>query len=164
MEFVKFSNKNRDIFKQTYIDAFRQGFVGFTPNNFIDSFSDDFESYLNEIKSLEKYICYENQVPIGVIVFGKSQIEDSSLLDAEIDAIYILEKYHKKGYGTAALNFAFNSLKNQGFKKVLLWCSKENERAWNFYQKNGFIPTDKKWDDTLDGKVFHNILFKRNLV
>lgn len=163
MEFVKFSNENKYVFKQTYIDAFRQGFVGFTPNNFIDQFSKDFEKYLAEIKDLEKYVCYEDSLPIGVIVFGKSQIEKTSILDAEIDAIYILKNYHKKGYGTTALNFALDTLKKQGFKNVLLWCSKENKNAWKFYEKNGFVPTSRGWDDNLDCKIFHNILLKKVL-
>lgn len=166
MEFVKVNKTNKEIFKQTYITALREGFVDFAPNNFINQFAADFEKYYNceqHNHDTFMYICYNDNIPIGVIVLGKSRIKNSLPNDAEIDSIYFKKDYCGKGFAKLALDFAENYLKKLNYNRLVLWCSIQNKRAWRFYEKNGFVASQQVWDDVLDGKIFNNILLIKPL-
>lgn len=157
---------NFKFFQNTYITAMRDGFLDFVPNNFINNFNENFTSYYSECYDTKKttmWLCKENDENIGVIVFGKAQMKQAQEFDAEIDSIYFMKNYCGKGFAGRVLGMAEKLLKKQGYKRVLLWCSKENARAWRFYIKNGYLPTTDKWNDELDGKIFHNILFVKEL-
>lgn len=84
-----------------------------------------------------------NGIPCGVIAYNKSR--DTDLADyAEIIAVYTLENYWGAGVGKRMMEYAISELKQQGFKRVMLWVFKENTRARQFYEKQGF---------TADGEV-----------
>lgn len=165
MQLKKVTSKNKQDFHTTYINALREGFLDFVPNKMIDNFDKNFETYFNDCKNknVEMWICYDGDLPVGVIVFGKAQMDNAGEDDAEIDSIYFRKFAHGKGYAGSTLKFAEETLKKAGFKTILLWCSKENTRAWRFYTKNGYKPTEQIWNDNLDGKIFHNILFAKNI-
>lgn len=109
------------------------------------------------------FLCCEKGQPIGVFVFGKSNIKNSKPTDAFLDSIYFRKEFHGKGFAQNGINFIFEFLRKQKFKKVFLWCSTENKRAWRFYEKNDFKQTQETWNDNLDGKIFHNILLQKEL-
>lgn len=165
MEIVKADWNNYNDCFETHTKALYEGFSPFKPINFINDFTQNYKTYFKEIlnnKNFEIWICYDEDTPLGIIIFGKytdSQQENVGILDS----IYFREKFHHKGYSKLALEFIEQNLKQKQFNKIVLWCSKENPRAWKFYKKNGYLPTDKKWDDILDGKIFHNILFEKKL-
>lgn len=167
MEFKKVTLKNKATFQKVYITALTQGFDPFVPINFINNFNKNFDEHFFEIfndKNQFLYICYEEKVPVGVIVFGKSKLEGATETDGFLNSIYFLKAYHGKGSAKQALEFLEEKLKSLNYKKVFLWCSKENKRAWKFYTKHNYTPLENKtWNDTLDGKVFHNILFVKDI-
>lgn len=41
------------------------------------------------------------------------------------------------------MNHILSDIKNSGFNKVMLWVFKENHRARKFYEKHGFVLTEK---------------------
>lgn len=166
MTYKKVGLEERQKFQETYITALREGFIGFVPENFIKTFDRHFDNYFNECfndANMEMYICYEDEMPIGVIVFGKSHLPKAMLSDGFIDSIYFRKNYHGKGYAKEALDFMENRLKFLGYRTIYLWCSSENERAWRFYTKNNYQLTQQEWDDCLDGRIYHNFLFKKSI-
>ena len=167
MEIKDLKLSYKKIFKQTYVTALRQGFSDYKdiPNNFLDKFENDFDKYFDELSSnptIQMFLCYEKDEPIGVIVCGKSNIKNALETDAIIDSIYFKKDFCGKGFAQKAFDFVQNFLINSGYKRIVLWCSLENKRAWRFYEKNNFKPTNQKWDDNLDGTIYHNILLVKN--
>lgn len=69
---------------------------------------------------------------------------------AEIISIHSLPLNWSKGYGTQMMNHVLEDIKQQGYDKVYLWVFKDNDRACNFYEKNGFVYTGKT-------KLFNNV-------
>ena len=69
----------------------------------------------------------------------ESEIEE----DAEIRCIHSLSDNWGKGYGSEMMEYILNDIKNAGFNKVMLWVFEENNRARRFYEKHGFILTEK---------------------
>ena len=166
MEILPANFDNYEDYHNTYIKALTQGFVGFVPNQWINSFDKNFYEYFKNCykdSAIEMYICYINKNPIGVICIDKYVTKDNTTPQALLDSIYFIKDMHGKGYAKTALSFAESRAKILGYNKMFLWCSKENTRAWNFYTNNGYIPTTQEWNDILDGKTFHNILFQKEL-
>ena len=62
---------------------------------------------------------------------------------SEIICIHSLCDNWGKGYGTEMMNHILSDIKNSGFNKVMLWVFKENHRARKFYEKYGFVLTEK---------------------
>ena len=62
---------------------------------------------------------------------------------SEIICIHSLCDNWGKGYGTEMINHILSDIKNSGFNKVMLWVFKENHRARKFYEKHGFVLTEK---------------------
>nr|WP_255726345.1 GNAT family N-acetyltransferase [Microvirga sp. ACRRW] len=57
--------------------------------------------------------------------------------DAEIFAIYLLDKVKRQGLGRKLMAVVFDHLAAQGFRSVGLWVLKENGAARRFYETLG---------------------------
>lgn len=80
--------------------------------------------------------------PHCIAYWDKTRDEDMEGY-AEIICIHSLCDNWGKGYGTAMMNHILSDINNAGFKKVMLWVFKENYRARQFYEKHGFVLTEK---------------------
>lgn len=65
------------------------------------------------------------------------------MLDHQTDCTYapsVADLWQSCGVGNALFNYILSDLKAKGFKRVLLWggVQSNNEKAINFYLKNGF--------------------------
>ncbi|HRH50762.1 MAG TPA: GNAT family N-acetyltransferase [Panacibacter sp.] len=86
----------------------------------------------------------DNQV-IGYlkINFGQSQTELQDDKAVEIERIYVLKDFHGKHVGQLLYNKAIQIATQKNADYVWLGVWEENERAINFYKKNGFVEFDK---------------------
>jgi ribosomal protein S18 acetylase RimI-like enzyme len=65
---------------------------------------------------------------------------------AELICIHSLCKNWNKGYGSIMMKHILTELRESQFSEVLLWVFEENMRARKFYEKHGFVLTDKCHD------------------
>ena len=80
--------------------------------------------------------------PHCIAYFDKSR-DDEFKEYAEIICIHSLSSNWGKGYGSIMMEHILKEIKEAGFNKVMLWVFKENNRARKFYEKHGFILSDK---------------------
>lgn len=80
--------------------------------------------------------------PHCIAYFDKSRDEEYKDY-AEIICIHSLAFNWGKGYGSIMMEYILKEIKEAGFKKVMLWVFKENNRARKFYEKHGFRLSDK---------------------
>jgi diamine N-acetyltransferase len=74
-------------------------------------------------------------------------------LNQQTDCTYapsVADAWQNCGTGNALYHFILSDIKEQGFKRIILWGGVQacNEKAVNFYRKNGFI---------FKGEFFHNV-------
>lgn len=100
----------------------------------------------------------ENNEIIGTSSFCESRFSEFQGM-GEIISIYLLPQYIGKGYGTNLLHAAIAELKKLGYNEIFLWVLEENHPAIKFYEKNGFIKTDKFLDDNIGGKPLREIQY-----
>jgi GNAT superfamily N-acetyltransferase len=91
------------------------------------------------------YFAVLNTNPIGYLKVNmgpaQSDVNDASSL--EIERIYVLKSYLGKKVGQGLFKKAFAIAKE--FQKKYIWLGvwEKNERALEFYKKNGFVAFDK---------------------
>lgn len=140
------------------IDALRQ--IG--RQTFEETFSgvnsaENMQSYLRESFASDKlagelsnpssrfYFCFIDHQLVGYMKLNTGQaqteIRDDSAL--EIERIYVLKAFHGKRIGQQLYEKAIKVAGETGVKYVWLGVWEHNERAINFYRKNGFTEFDK---------------------
>jgi len=150
-------------------------------NTFYETFcaensEDNMHQYLEDSFSLEKlkaelgnqqtafYFAKIEDEIIGYLKlnFGDSQTELKDKNALEIERIYVLKAFHGKKVGQILYDKAIEIAKQKNADYVWLGVWEENQRAINFYKKNGFVEFDKHIfklgnDEQID------IMMKKNL-
>lgn len=120
----------------------------------IEELIQNFEKHISNTTFEVYMIEYENQT-IGILEVGSPDEEDiykENLENfGEIRRFYINKEYQKKGFGTLTIHFAFQRLKELGFKNCFLWVKRQNEKAIKFYEKNDFKRTRYTCETPSDG-------------
>lgn len=84
--------------------------------------------------------------PHGIAAWGQNR-EDSNPDCAELICIHSLQDKWRRGYGSVMMQQLLAEMQRAGYAEVVLWVFKANTRARNFYEKHGFILTDRKKQD-----------------
>lgn len=132
--------------KQTFYETFAK-----------DNSEEAMQKYLEESFNIEKikselnnpdsqfFIAWEEDNPVGYLKVnsGKAQTELQDEASLEIERIYVKSSHHGKKVGQLLYGKALE-IAGQ-FNKTYLWLGvwEENEKALNFYKKNGFVEFDK---------------------
>jgi GNAT superfamily N-acetyltransferase len=129
---------------------------------FIETFADfnskeNMEQYLNESLSMEQlkmelendfsefYFAFTENEVIGYLKInrGEAQTEIKDDHSMEIERIYVLAKYQGKKVGKALFEKAIQIAKSDQKNSIWLGVWEKNEKAIQFYLKNGFEVFDK---------------------
>lgn len=77
----------------------------------------------------------------------------------EIISLYFLPEYMGKRYGGLLLQAVVSELKKMGFDKVFLWVLEENHNARHFYEKCGFVQTERCLYSDIGGRKLKEIQY-----
>jgi len=69
----------------------------------------------------------------------------------EIMSIYLLPEYFGKGFGKPLMDNSISFLLTRGYANIYVWVLELNVMARRFYEKNGFVLSDKK-PNSIGGK------------
>jgi len=94
--------------------------------------------------------------------FGDSQTELKDKNALEVERIYVLKAFHGKKVGQILYDKAIEIAKQRNADYVWLGVWEENQRAINFYKKNGFVEFDKHIFN-LGNEEQIDIMMKKNL-
>jgi ribosomal protein S18 acetylase RimI-like enzyme len=86
-------------------------------------------------------------------IIGAVAVHQLSEKNCELKSLYLLEKYHGRGYGRKLLDMAIDFAKNYGYEKMYLDSLSTSTRAVALYRKNGFVDTEK-YNDSVRSDVF----------
>ena len=128
------------LFKHVYIETY--GVEGITHEfaNFItEQFSTEkIKSDIISSKS-DLWVATYKENPVGVIQLEyRKQCPIGDLIAPEVNKLYIMKRFFGKGIGQSLMEKAEHQLIQFGEKKVWLWVLESNQRAVNFYEKQGY--------------------------
>ena len=129
---------------------------------FIETFSaenseENLQKYIKEELSVEKlntevnvkdsefYFAEDDNDIVGYLKlnFANAQTELKDDKAVEIERIYVLKEYHGKKVGQLLYEFAVKIAIEKNANYIWLGVWEQNQRAINFYRKNGFVEFDK---------------------
>lgn len=81
----------------------------------------------------------------------------------ELQRIYVVERFWKKGVGEALLDHVSGAAREKGFNTLWLGVWEENRRGLRFYEKQGFADTGGRLEFPYGGGVGINIVMEKSL-
>lgn len=148
---IKSSDNMIEIAK-VYIDSFKNTYEGFLSEDKLNLITQD-----NWFENIHDYRDF------FVLIDQDAIIGMASILDDEIERIYLRYDYLDQGYGNLLLNAMVIELTERGYDEICLWDLKENQRATSFYKKNDFVETDSTRNFHFDKDNLKEVKFVLNL-
>ena len=128
--FETFSQTNTEENMQKYLEE------SFSSNKLLEE--------LNNPDSLFYFAKYNDEI-VGYLKLnlGHSQTELNDNESLEIERIYVLKDFQGKKIGQKLYEKAVEVAKQNKVKYIWLGVWEKNQKAIDFYEKNGFVPFDK---------------------
>lgn len=141
-----------------YEESWRFAYKHIIPQSYLDSIPvGRWAPHLRK-EGMYTLVMLEKDSVIGTSSYCESRFPEFSGM-GEIVSIYLLPEYMGKGYGRLLLQAAVEELKKSGYREIFLWVLEENHRARAFYEKNGFVQSDRYLEDTIGGKQLREIQY-----
>ena len=120
------------------ISCWQTAYRGIVPDDYLNNMSAEREKWIEKYRNAlsnpddcDYYCAVYGEKMIGFFVMNKGHADN-------FWAIYLLEEFRGKVYGTKLMDFAINELRRAGDNQVCLWVFEDNSRARRFYEKRGF--------------------------
>jgi ribosomal protein S18 acetylase RimI-like enzyme len=132
----------QEVGKQTFLETFSGGN---TEENMTQYLAESFaEDKLNDElinPNSEFYFAKGGANIVGYLKvnFGQSQTELQDDKSVEIERIYVLKDFHRRKVGQLLYEKAIEIARQKNVNYVWLGVWEENQRAIDFYKKNGFV-------------------------
>lgn len=143
---IKDLEKLQAIGRQTFTETFAAHNSAENMAKYLDEAyaEEKLSSELNDPSALFYFATLDSEV-IGYLKlnFGASQTEIKDNKALEIERIYVTKAFHGKKVGQLLYNKAIEVAKEKSADYIWLGVWEENQKALQFYKKNGFVEFDK---------------------
>lgn len=143
---------------KVYEESWKYAYKGIVPQDYLDSIPEGQWASHMEQEDRKNLVMVQNGIIIGTSGFGKSRMEEMDGF-GEIISLYFLTDYMGNGYGRLLLQTVVEELKKMGFDKVFLWVLEENRNARDFYEKCGFVQTERCLFSDIGGKKLKEVQY-----
>ena len=149
---------DRFAISKVYEESWKYAYQGIVPQDYLNSISEGQWASHIEQADRKNLVMIEDDRIIATSSFGKSRMEEMNGF-GEIISLYFLPEYMGKGYGRLLLQEVVSELKKMGFDKVFLWVLDENRNARHFYEKCGFVKTERYLISNIGGKELKEVQY-----
>jgi GNAT superfamily N-acetyltransferase len=129
-----------------HVASWQAAYKGIMPEQFLKTLSLEARAAtwrkLLQAGTSQALVAQVDEVIIGWIAFGACRDKDKYSNWAEIEALYVLPEFWRKGIGGRLSDSARQLLHTAGYTFATLWVLSENHHARAFYQRNGFTQDD----------------------
>lgn len=143
---------------KVYEESWKYAYKDIVPQDYLDSIPEGQWASRIEQADRKNLIMIQDGMIIGTSGFGKSRMAEMDGF-GEIISIYLLPEYIGKGYGRMLLRAVVDELKKMGFDKMFLWVLEENQNARHFYEKCGFVESERCLFSNIGGKELKEVQY-----
>ena len=104
-------------------------------------------------------VLYIGEVPAGYVSYSRFDLPGV----AKLHKVYLLSRFHGRGYGTLMLEHACRRCRELGFDRVRLNVNKYNSRAIAAYERNGFARVESVKIDIGGGFFMDDYIMEKAL-
>ena len=90
------------------------------------------------------WIAYENDAAVGACVVCHAISTSRGSVVAKLDNVTVHAGWQGRGVGGAMLAQLRDHLRAEGMTRIDCGCHRDNEGAWRFYERLGFVPLDEE--------------------
>ena len=155
-------NDDRNKISSVYEQSWKTAYRGIVPDDYLDSIPAGRWASKVDNPSWHTLVCLEDGQIIGTSSFCESRFDVFEGY-GEIISIYLLPEYVGKGCGRQLMERALSELRKQRYTKAFLWVLEENNRARAFYEKIGFVLSDKSIESNIGGKDLKEVSYTIDL-
>jgi GNAT superfamily N-acetyltransferase len=90
------------------------------------------------------WLAYADRQAVGACVVCRAISTSRGALVAKLDDVTVHPQWRSRGVGAAMLDALRAHLRSEGMTRIDIGCHRANERAWRFYERQGFVPLDEE--------------------
>lgn len=126
---------------RVHVDSWRETYAGMVPADVLTGLSYERrdavwrEAMAKGPGFFTLVLCHDQNEVVGFGFAGPERTGDPRFT-GEVNAIYVLSRYQRRGYGQALMGALASSLRDAGHRSLLLWVLKVNP-ACQFYERLG---------------------------
>ena len=90
------------------------------------------------------WLAYADENAVGACVVCRAISTSRGTVVAKLDDVTIDPDWQRKGVGGAMLSQLRDHLRVEGMTRIDCGCHRDNEGAWRFYQRLGFVPLNEE--------------------
>lgn len=94
-------------------------------------------------ENTDAYVIQCDGKTVGIMRIAPPQDDDVADAAYELHYIYLHPDYFRRGIGTKATEFAFDTVRSLCKRAMTLWVLEENVNSIRFYEKCGFVADGK---------------------
>ena len=142
-----------------HVQSWLTTYAGIVPDNYLASLNEAERALLWQdllTRDIHVYVAESAGEVVGFISGGQIR-EPLQGCDAELFAIYLLDRAQRRGLGTALLQKLAESLRAKGFKGMTVWVLERNP-AKHFYERSGAALVTSK-EIEIGGALLQEVAF-----
>ena len=90
------------------------------------------------------WLAYVNDKAVGACVVCRAISTSRGSVVAKLDDVTVHPGWQGQGVGVAMLTQLRDHLREDGATRIDCGCHRDNEGAWRFYERLGFVPLDEE--------------------
>lgn len=90
------------------------------------------------------WLAYAGETAVGACVVCRAISTSRGSVVAKLDDVTVHPDWQGKGVGGAMLAQLRDHLRDEGVTRIDCGCHRDNEGAWRFYQRLGFVPLNEE--------------------
>ena len=154
---------DRNAVSRIYEESWKFAYHGIIPQDYLESIpSGRWAAHLDQ-DGMHTLVMLDQDKMIGTSSYCASRTSDFAGY-GEIVSIYLRPEYMGKGYGKKLMDAVIAELVKLGYPAVFLWVLEENSRARMFYEKAGFVLSEKYLYNEIGGKNVKEVAYCCHLV
>jgi GNAT superfamily N-acetyltransferase len=150
---------------ELHVRSWQEAYTGLMPAEFLAALDprDRARRYTFESEGgLTTVLAVDGERLSGFVSFGRSRDEDLPDL-GEIGALYVDPDRHRGGVGRLLMAEARRRLAADGYAEGFLWVLDGNDRARDFYEREGWVPDGARREENPYDIVSNVSRFRRSL-
>ena len=90
------------------------------------------------------WLAYAGEQAVGACVVCRAISTSRGTIVAKLDDVTVHRDWQGRGVGARMLAALRDHLRGEGMTRVDCGCHRENDGAWRFYERLGFVPLDEE--------------------
>jgi ribosomal protein S18 acetylase RimI-like enzyme len=127
---------------RVHVESWQTTYRGLLPDEFLDSLDAPryTERWLRSLadEAVRVYVAEDGHKVVAFASGGRERAGEGAY-EAELYAIYVLEKAQRQGHGKALVRAVIGGLREMGFGDMIVWVLRDNSPARAFYERLGGI-------------------------